>query len=126
MGSRHKRWIRLCLKLAQKSGAPDFKHGAVLVRGGKVIAHGTNNHKKPGYLADSLYGEKMWHSETDVLTKVRKERIDGAILYIAGLSKADNLLCSKPCKCCSKFIQKFNLKAVYYSDKDGTIIRWAG
>lgn len=125
MGSRHNRWIRLCLKFAQKSEVHSFKHGAVLVKGGKIIAYGINNNKKPGCLAHEIYGEKKWHSETDVLTKVRRKNVDGAILYIAGISKADNIILSKPCECCNHFIKQFNLKAVYYSNKLGQAVKHA-
>lgn len=123
-GSRHNRWINYCLKIAKKSAAPEHKHAAALVKGGRLIAYGVNNYRKSGIIADAIYGNRKWHSETDVLCKVSEEDTEGAILYIAGWTKGGNLVCSKPCDCCQKFIKKYQgLKAIYYCNDIGEPVK---
>lgn len=120
---RHERWINLCLRLTNKSKMPEHRHAAVLVKGGKVLAVGINKNKA-GMLADPVYGLKGWHSETDCLLSIPKENIKDAVLYVAGVTKSGKLVNSKPCPCCQKFISKFPLKGVYYSDGKGNICEY--
>jgi deoxycytidylate deaminase len=121
---RHKRWLKLCLKLTRKSKMSDYKHAAVLVKGGRVIAIGLNK-RKAGMLADKVYGEKAWHSEADCLLSIHKEKIRGAYLYSAGKTKTGKLVNSKPCPCCQEFIKKYRLKGVFYHDEYGNVHRYA-
>jgi len=80
-----------------------------------VISVGLNKNTKFGCLADKCYGLKAWHSELDALYGLDKDKIKGAILYVAGLSKGGNIVCSKPCRHCEQFLKKYPLKAIYYS-----------
>lgn len=121
---RHQRWINLCYRLAHKSKSPHYKHCAILVRGGRVVSIGINK-LKSGYFADPLYELKGWHSEADCLLSTSKEKVNGSVLYVAGLSKANNPVNSKPCPYCQQFINKFDLKEVYYADENKQVHRYA-
>ncbi len=120
---RHRRWINYCIKLCQKSNVKDYKHAAVLVKGGNVISIGINKYKC-GILADRIYGKKGWHSEADCLLSIHKSKIKNATLYVAGINKSQDVICSKPCPACQEFIENYNLKAIFYSDRDGNIVEY--
>lgn len=113
--SRHKKWIRVCIKHALKSPVYRYKHGSLVIKGGKVISIGVNKNKK-GCLGHHCYDvHKGWHSELDALHKLSPDNIRGSILYVGGISRSGNILNSKPCKYCQKYLQQFELKAIYYS-----------
>lgn len=112
---RHANMLNLALKKSDESKFSGYKHGAVLVKGGRVIATGTN-HSKRGIIFDEVYGFKMFHAEIDVLSKFEPEEVEGAILYVAGKTEKGHILNSKPCECCQHVIKKYPLKAVYYCD----------
>lgn len=111
---RHSNWIRVAIRHAEKSEVRHYKHAALLVKGGRVISIGINRNKS-GCLGDPLYGLKGWHSELDALLSVDPDMVCGATLYVAGISRGKNVIKSKPCRYCQEFINKYNLKDVYYS-----------
>lgn len=108
----------------KKSQFHGSKHAAILIKGGKMISLGINK-SKAGVFADPVYGPKEWHSEADCLLSVRKEETKNAILYVAGVTKTNRLLNSKPCNCCQAFIKKFELKAVYFCNEKGEVIQFS-
>lgn len=117
---RHKRWITFALKQAQKSKMDGYKHCAVLIKSGKPISIGLNG-MKAGRLADKLYDLCGWHAECDALCNLSEETIRNSVLYIAGWNKSGNVITSKPCEKCQEYLEKFDLKAIYYSTPEGTV-----
>lgn len=77
------------------------------------------NSNKAGCLVDPSYGKKGVHAELDALCKLPEEQIKGSTLYVAGWSKGNNVVTSKPCPYCQGYIRKFDIKAVYYSVPTG-------
>lgn len=114
---RHKKYINFCLKLAQKSKGY-YKHAAILVKGGSIIAVGINNNKS-GMTKHHFYKERNLHAELDLLIKFDRDYVKGCVLYTAGITRSGNILYSCPCERCQKLIKLYGLKKVYYSDKNG-------
>ncbi|GFN32416.1 hypothetical protein PCURB6_26760 [Paenibacillus curdlanolyticus] len=73
-----------------------------------------------GCLGYRGYNLKGWHSELDVLHRLDPEIISGGVLYTSGLSRGGNILYSKPCEYCQKYLKQFKLKAIYYALPDNT------
>jgi len=139
ISGKHGQYILEALSLAQKSTLQS-RHGAVIVKNGKIISRGFNNW-------GSFTGEKKiknyWavHAEIDVLRRCDPRDLNGAILYVARLGSRCNdpncnhschnsttynptsintlMLNSLPCSKCMNiiniFINKYNLHKVYYS-----------
>ena len=66
------------------------------------------------------------HAEFDVILRASRVGIEtrGAILYVAGLTKADKLcISSKPCPICQQVIREAGIKEVYFHDNDGQIYK---
>ncbi|OZB98169.1 deaminase [Paenibacillus sp. XY044] len=116
--SRHKKFIAFCLKKARKNRIDNYRLAATIIKGGRVIAVGVNSNKA-GCLIDPLYENKGVHAELDALCKLSEKQIKGSIMYVAGWSKANNMITSKPCPKCQEYMKKFDLKAVYYSMPNG-------
>lgn len=115
---RHKKYIALCLKKAKKNDIDNYRHAAVITKGGRVLSVGINTNKA-GCLIDPLYEMKGVHAELNALCRLSEKQIRGSTLYVAGWSKANNLILSKPCPKCQEYIKKFDLKAVYYATPNG-------
>jgi deoxycytidylate deaminase len=112
---RHQKWLKLALKKAKESPINPYKHCAVLVKGGRLLAFSTNNHK-PGITFDKLYINKKLHAEAAVLSQFSPEEVKNATLYVAGQKHTGFILNSKPCKCCQEILKRYPLKAIYYME----------
>lgn len=113
-------YIQLCLAQASLSRAKYYKVGAILVKGGKIISRGYNRNSAMADRISKKFGVDFWtlHAEMDALFSVDAKNLQGMTLYVAGVSKAGNLVCSKPCKKCLKIIQKLGIKVIYLDKGD--------
>lgn len=117
-------FIKEAINLAKKSSL-GWKHGAIVVKDGKIIGRGTNY----GYTSP-LRGHHSLHAEVDaIFNAVRniknKKKIIGAELYVVNWYKYTNnkteiLRCSKPCNNCKRVIEMYGISKVYYSTGDLT------
>ena len=91
----------------------NFNHGAVLIYRGKIIAKGYNSY------IDSNYNIFSEHAEVcairNGLKKLHSDELKKCELVIIRVNNIGECLNSKPCRNCQKFINKFNIKKVYYS-----------
>jgi deoxycytidylate deaminase len=90
-----------------------FKHGAVIVKGGKVIADGWNS----SYGGRCIRGDFSMHAERDAIFDCLWRRVDisGADIYVVRISKTGILQNSRPCPRCSEQIIKHGIVNIYYS-----------
>lgn len=115
---KHQKRINLCLQYAMRSEVNHYKHCSILFKGNKIISIGLNKNRA-GCLGHPLYKEKGWHSELDCLYKLDRKQVKGSVLYVAGWSKGRNIVRSKPCVYCQRYLSQFKLKAIYYSTPNG-------
>lgn len=118
---RHIRWLNTALRLTKQSDHWPYKMACVLVKGGSLVSRGVN---KPGSgeAKDKRYtlGRGI-HSELAAVLAASNPK--GCTAYVAGLSKADNLICSKPCPLCESVLREAGVVDVYYYDQAGNICR---
>lgn len=90
-----------------------FKHGAVIVKDGEIVARGFNYIYK-GRRSMNHYS---MHAERSAIYNALHCKIDleGASIYVVRLNKRGNLSHSKPCYHCAKKILELNIKRTYYS-----------
>jgi len=55
--------------------------------------------------------------------KSNKEDLSNYKMLVLRIDRKENLTVSKPCPGCQSLISQFNLKEVWYSDKNGNIIK---
>lgn len=119
---RHEQWINLCLRLAKRNTkALPYRYAGVLVKGGRVISIGFNRIKNND-LGNPRYLMRTTHCEVDTLRNVNPRFVNGSILYVVGLTKADNFVYARPCAACTReLVLYFNLglRAVYYLTPSG-------
>jgi tRNA(Arg) A34 adenosine deaminase TadA len=105
--------------MAECSTYGNFRHGAVLVRGGAIINLGINSEKYSSVGAKYRPEEKgvsTYHAEIKALLNIPLSQTKGAIMYVARASKGkkeDRM--SKPCTMCHALMQERGIRQVYYS-----------
>lgn len=123
-----KRILKQCVRLAREKNTPDlhpefgnYHHYSFIVQDNKILEMGMNRKGPPpaGFGYNQEFGKI--HSETDAYKKA-KGIIDPSkpfeIVNIR-LNKKGNLRMSKPCRCCSSFLDAVGCRSVYFSTNDG-------
>lgn len=115
---RHDQWLKTAQRLAKQSKFWPYRMGCVIVRSGKVISTGVNkNTRAEGRDPRYTLGRSI-HAELAAVLST--SNLKGCTAYVAGWSKADNLICSKPCSLCEGTLKQAGIKEVYYQTKEGT------
>lgn len=109
----------------------DFKHCAVLVKGGSVISVGfnkINTNSFVEYYTDKVRGPNRsyllsTHSEQDAVLCVRKKiDLNGCKIYVARIrpagSKYGKVGLSSPCNICQKVLMAYGISKAYYTIDD--------
>lgn len=111
------KFIGEALKEAEKSKLSEWRIGAVIVRGGKIIGRGHNKFSGKIGPIEKKYRMKLWslHAEMDAILDAGN--VEGATLFIAGIKENGNKVCCKPCKDCLKIIKQLPFKDVFYENK---------
>lgn len=116
---RVKRYLTLAAREAHRSPMK-FRHGAVLVKGGRLLSKGFNHYRT------TIGGESYCstHAEMETLRKLgrHKEGIraaKGSDLFVVRMGK-DGLLRrnSKPCPICVEWMHRYGVNRVYYTVGD--------
>lgn len=113
INKKHKLFLSKAAEIALKSNML-HKHGAVIVYRNEIIASGFNE------LCDYMNSNYSIHAEVSAISKLfhNKKILELCDIYIVRVasSRFDNCLKnSKPCKNCTNFINKYNLRNIYYS-----------
>lgn len=111
------RFFRLAIKAAKKS---DYKYnntfylGAVIFKGKRVFAVGSNTNKEHPTYGSGMF--KSIHAEGRAIMKAvnRNINLKGATILVY----RKNHKLAKPCKDCQKLIKKYGIKKVIYSSCD--------
>lgn len=100
-----------------------FRHGCVLVTGGKVLAltcNASNRTVLAGRIMSSMHAEMVALSFAYRGNR-NPRRMRHMDLYVVRLGNNDSMMDSKPCTCCVKALRKMGVKRVYYSCNAGTV-----
>jgi tRNA(Arg) A34 adenosine deaminase TadA len=105
-----KRWVRsIAKKIAATSHHRLHLHGAVLERGGVIIAVGINQDE----VKSPKHSHFSTHAEVAAIIKAG-EAARGATLYVARVKKSKAAM-SKPCPNCQLAIKIAGIRKVFYS-----------
>jgi deoxycytidylate deaminase len=104
--------LRLAISAA---GASEMKqrHGAVVVRGGRVLSIGINKLKNdPEHVQE--YNKCSVHAEADALYRVKIPA--GSTVYVARINNAGETRLSRPCSNCYSLMKSLGVSKVIYTD----------
>ncbi len=112
LSGRHARWLEYAAALARSDGAEDWPFGAVLVKGGRVLAAEPNRrHNDPSSLDRPwLSGE---HAEAAVIRRASNSQ--GATLYVARVDAFGVSKIAQPCIRCWQRIEAAGIRQVFWT-----------
>lgn len=120
--SRDHALMRVARLMSRKSNAPNFKMGAVIARGRKIIGLGANDVIKTHPRSNAPYGRI--HAELSAMLNAQAD-ISGSTIYIFRAGSKEAPLLAKPCRHCQALIKRANIKAVVYSTYGGFVRKTA-
>lgn len=115
LSNQEKRFLNIAVKVASSSEMKK-KHGAVVVKSGRVLAVGVNKFRNhPAQTAkDRIRDDCSIHAEVDALSRCEPA---GASLYVARVNNSGDIRYSRPCKKCQEYIQTVGIKKVIWSSE---------
>lgn len=116
------KYLDLATKIAEQSNYPQFKHGAVLVRGAAVINASCN--KKGFNRFGAKFRKRKWgkatlHAELGSVLNIEKKNTEGSTVFVVRVNKQGNTRLSKPCHMCDSVMKYCGVKKVVYSTNGG-------
>lgn len=107
-------FLDLAVRMSESSDV-DIKHGAVIVKNGRVLALGTNKWRNRDLQQEVDKWEPILttHAEMDALARIDDAR--GAIVYIARIDDKGNRKFSRPCWRCMDALHMAGVKRVVYT-----------
>ena len=115
------RYMVLAKRIASQSAYPEYKHGAVLVKGGSIrnTAHNKNNFSSFGKRFQKDHnGRSTVHAELGVILGLDRNVTTGATVYVARVGKGGEYKLSKPCSMCHAAMKHVGIKKVVYTIDD--------
>jgi len=108
----------------------DYKHCAIITKGGRIISSEMNNMKshpfamKPlGCLHKSEITKddlRTMHAEMAAIRKIKnKDRLKGASIFVFSMNRRGNLRISRPCTLCMYYIKLYGISKIYYTIENG-------
>ena len=106
-------------KEASRSKITEWRMGAVMVRGGKIIGKGHNRFSAIAAKFAKQYNLDLYSLHAEMACIEDCDDVEGAVLFVAGIKRNGRRVYCRPCKHCMKIISLLPIKAVYYETKQG-------
>jgi deoxycytidylate deaminase len=100
-------FLNIAEKVARKSSHRVFHHSAILMKGGSLIASGTNHNQT--------------HAEVSAISKVWPNKRRGLTLISIRVTKTGLWAMAMPCLECQKVLRENGIKKVYYTTANRTM-----
>lgn len=110
IGYQRMQYLQIAMEQAKKS-IVRFKHGAVIVKKGKIVSLGHNKYCFSCYAIHKI----CIHAEINAIANCPTKYLSGATLYVIRLNESGELKYSKPCQRCKDYIIRSKISYVYYS-----------
>lgn len=107
---------------AARVSTHQFRMGAVLFRGAKIISVACNSKRFCGYVK-KVKEIANFHAEIAACHNVPAETISGSDILVVRIKADDTLAMAKPCKFCLGYLREKNIRRIYFSNKLGEIER---
>ena len=115
--------ITKAIKVAKSSNYYPYKIGVVIFKADRIISTGKNNIRSCRKLKDKY---KVWknslHAEQDAIINAKRDLKNHSMLIVR-INSNNTLFMAKPCDMCMGYIKFVGIKNIYYSDRQGQIIK---
>lgn len=115
ISNRKQHYFDLARKIARLS-THKFKHGALILRGNRVVSLNHNKATQTHPKANSKFN--TLHAEAAAILSSKAD-LKGTDLYVVRVVNNGDTAESKPCRYCQQLIKESGIKRVYYSSDNG-------
>lgn len=115
---RNSRYFNSARKAALCSEQSDYKHGAVLIKGGSIINTSCNKNRLVSFgsrFCKDHDGVATLHAELGAILGIERNITEGATLYVARVGKDGGFRLSKPCSMCTAAMEYVGIKRAYWT-----------
>jgi deoxycytidylate deaminase len=118
LSKRDKAYLSVARYFATKSAARNT-HGAVVVKGGRVMGTGYNKNRNSPMIVspEHIKTDCSYHAEEVAIREAGEDNVKGAIIYVARVNRHGNDRDSKPCAKCSALIERVGIKRVVFTSQ---------
>lgn len=119
LSKKDKAFLSVARYFATKSNARNT-HGAVVVKGGRVIGTGYNRNRNHPMIVspEHIKTNCSIHAEESAIRDAGYD-VKNAVIYVARVNKHGEDRDSKPCQRCSALIEEFGIKRIIYTTQAG-------
>jgi len=112
-----RRYMELARRMANQSSYPDYRHGAVLVKGSvRNVSFNKNNYCAFGSRFQKEHaGKTTLHAELGAILGMDRGITEGATIYVARVGREGGYKLSKPCPMCHEALKHVGVKRVVYT-----------
>ena len=117
--------LNKAIQMAKKSKMFPFKVGAVIFKGNRIISYG-NNYRGQCTRIHPKYRNEFGstHAEISCITKINDwNKLKNSSILVIRVRRSGILSMAFPCANCMETIKYVGIKEVYYSNRNGEIIR---
>lgn len=121
LSRRETSFLSVAKYFAEKSQSRQ-RHGAVVVKGGRVVGTGYNKDKNSplGVSPEHIKTHCSRHAEVEAIRDAGFS-VEGGILYVARVNRQGQGRNSKPCKYCQAVISATKIKRVIYTEGEDNV-----
>ena len=121
-----KRAVQIAKNLCPVNKEMRASHIAFLIKSNIIEKIGINKRRTHPEISKHPYheGHVGIHAELDCILKIDKEDLHEYKMLVLRVDKKNKLNMSKPCPGCLSLINQFNVGEVWYSDKNGLIVKY--
>ena len=115
---RNSRYFNSARKAALCSEQTDYKHGAVLIKGGSIINTSCNKNRLVSFgsrFCKDHDGVATLHAELGAILGIERNITEGATLYVARVGKDGGFRLSKTCSMCTAAMEYVGIKRAYWT-----------
>lgn len=113
---RHTKYLRLAEGHASTSNYHRWPMGAVLVRGGRVLAGASNDLRNPASMDGVSFDKCSIHAEVAALKRAKHVR--GATIYVARVLRTGQRGLAKPCSRCENYLISAGVRQAIWTIDD--------
>lgn len=101
--------------LAETSACKQWKHGAVIIKGGRILGSGINSDRNDPNLVADPKTQAAVHAEVAALRAAGSSDLRGATIFVARVNRKGEPRMSKPCINCQAALAARGVKKVVYT-----------
>ncbi len=121
---RNQRFINMAVDIATSSENSKFRHGAVLVKNGKVRNSACNEERYCAFgdrFRERDCGHATLHAELGCILGVDRNITQGSTIFVVRVNKQGTPRISKPCTMCQAALSHVGVKQVVYTTSNDSI-----